>query len=106
MPFCGLARELGEPIESILRDSGDCETLARSEWSLHVSPPLALARRPRLTNLCLTTINSALPSSWEVVTTLDFEWDAIRGRRPYRWTMWVRINCSVNLVAQARPRAL
>jgi hypothetical protein len=28
-------------------------------------------------------------SSWEYVTTLDFELDIIRGRRPYQWTIWV-----------------
>ena len=27
--------------------------------------------------------------SWEIVTTLDYEWNVIRGRRPYRWTIWV-----------------
>src|SRR5260370_28403373 len=27
--------------------------------------------------------------SWEIVTTLDYEWSVIRGRRPYRWTIWV-----------------
>ncbi|KAH9984320.1 hypothetical protein BJV74DRAFT_848439 [Russula compacta] len=26
---------------------------------------------------------------WEFVTTLDYEWDVIRGRRPYRWTIWI-----------------
>ncbi|KAI0283528.1 hypothetical protein BC826DRAFT_193385 [Russula brevipes] len=26
---------------------------------------------------------------WEFVTTLDFEWSVIRGRRPYRWTIWI-----------------
>jgi len=26
---------------------------------------------------------------WEFVTTLDYEWSVIRGRRPYRWTIWV-----------------
>ncbi len=30
-----------------------------------------------------------LVSSWEFFTTLNFEWDVIRGRRPYRWTIWV-----------------
>jgi len=25
------------------------------------------------------------------VTTLDYEWNVIRGRRPYRWTIWVII---------------
>ena len=28
-------------------------------------------------------------SSWEFVTNLGFEWSIIRGRRPYRWTIWV-----------------
>ena len=27
---------------------------------------------------------------WELVTTLDYEWRVIRGRIPYRWTIWVR----------------
>jgi hypothetical protein len=27
---------------------------------------------------------------WEFVTTLDYEWKVIRGRIPYRWTIWVR----------------
>ena len=27
---------------------------------------------------------------WEFVTTLDYEWNVIRGRQPYRWTIWVR----------------
>jgi len=31
------------------------------------------------------------PSSWEFFTTLDYELDILRGRRPYRWTIWVRI---------------
>ncbi|KAH9964958.1 hypothetical protein BC827DRAFT_902809 [Russula dissimulans] len=26
---------------------------------------------------------------WEFVSTLDYEWGVIRGRRPWRWTMWV-----------------
>ncbi|KAH9990090.1 hypothetical protein BJV77DRAFT_1069111 [Russula vinacea] len=26
---------------------------------------------------------------WEFLSTLDFEWDVIRGHRPYRWTIWV-----------------
>ncbi|KAH9984717.1 hypothetical protein BJV77DRAFT_952471, partial [Russula vinacea] len=26
---------------------------------------------------------------WEFFTTLDYEWDVIRGNRPYRWTIWV-----------------
>jgi len=26
---------------------------------------------------------------WEFITTLGYEWSVIRGRRPYRWTIWV-----------------
>ncbi|KAH9957061.1 hypothetical protein BGW80DRAFT_231287 [Lactifluus volemus] len=26
---------------------------------------------------------------WELFITLDLEWSVIRGRRPYRWTIWV-----------------
>jgi len=26
---------------------------------------------------------------WEFLTTLDYEWDVFRGRRPYRWTIWI-----------------
>jgi hypothetical protein len=27
--------------------------------------------------------------SWEFITTLDYEWSVIQGRRRYRWTIWV-----------------
>ena len=30
------------------------------------------------------------PRSWEYFTTLDYEWSVLRGRQPYRWTIWVR----------------
>ncbi|KAI0281970.1 hypothetical protein BGY98DRAFT_156362 [Russula aff. rugulosa BPL654] len=26
---------------------------------------------------------------WEFFSTLDYEWDVIRGRRPYRWTVLI-----------------
>jgi len=26
---------------------------------------------------------------WEFFTTLEYEWDVLQGRRPYRWTIWV-----------------
>ncbi|KAI9453602.1 hypothetical protein F5148DRAFT_1289011 [Russula earlei] len=26
---------------------------------------------------------------WEFFTTLDYEWNILRGRRPYRWTIWI-----------------
>jgi hypothetical protein len=36
-----------------------------------------------------TNITWPSASSWEFFTTLDYEWDVIRGRRPYRWTIAV-----------------
>jgi hypothetical protein len=36
----------------------------------------------------LTMLNLPL-FRWEFFTTLDYEWSVIRGRRPYRWTIWV-----------------
>src|SRR5260221_12567741 len=30
-----------------------------------------------------------LQTRWEFFTTLGFEWRVIRGRQPYRWTIWV-----------------
>jgi hypothetical protein len=35
----------------------------------------------------------AYPSifSWEFFTTLDYEWSVFRRRRPYQWSIWVRI---------------
>jgi len=39
---------------------------------------------------------------WEFVTTLDYEWNVIRGRRPYRWTIWVytitRISTLIDII--------
>jgi hypothetical protein len=49
--------------------------------------PTALA-----SSLYVTTQSPPSVSSWEFFTTLGYEWDVIRGRRPYRWTIWV---CSV-----------
>jgi hypothetical protein len=31
-------------------------------------------------------------SSWEFVTTLDYEWNLFRRRRAFRWTIWVGDN--------------
>ena len=33
-----------------------------------------------------------MTTSWEFFTTLDYEWNVVRGRRPYRWTIWVCID--------------
>jgi hypothetical protein len=59
---------------------GGYEALAPHGWCIHVG----LHVLPRQPSLHLTT-----QPSWEFLTTLDHEWDVIRGHRPYRWTIWV-----------------
>jgi len=63
-------------------DSGSHEVLAYLGWSLHVSLSHCSGS--------LTIITRLSTSSWEFVTTLDYEWSILRGRRPYRWTIVVR----------------
>ena len=47
--------------------------------------------------------NATLTRSWEYLTTLEYEWGVIRGRRPYRWTIWVRRYTRFTLVYSATP---
>ena len=63
----------------------DVGALARPGWPLLVGLP----DRPPARSVS-TIITLRLASSWEFFTTLDYEWSAIRGHRPYRWTIWVR----------------
>jgi hypothetical protein len=44
--------------------------------------------------------------SWEFVTTLDYEWSVIRRHRPFRWTIWVRINALFLLARAGRWNSL
>ncbi|KAI0047200.1 hypothetical protein FA95DRAFT_1606294 [Auriscalpium vulgare] len=37
-------------------------------------------------------------SLWEIATTFDYELDVLRGKRPYRWTIWVHSSCRISLV--------
>jgi hypothetical protein len=57
------------------------ELLAHNKWDLYV-------RVLSCVDLSLSC-TSIRTSSWEYVTTLDFELDIIWGRRSYRWTIWV-----------------
>jgi hypothetical protein len=41
--------------------------------------------------------------SWEFFTNLDYELGIIRGRRPYRWTIWVRNNELCFRASRLRP---
>jgi hypothetical protein len=64
-------------------NSGAQGPLPYHSWYLHVRllcrVNFPLSRRP------------ILASSWEYLTTLDYEINIIRGRRPYRWTIVVSI---------------
>ena len=65
--------------------SGDDQAVAHRERSLHVSSSR------RISGTCHgASFNPILTPSWEFVTTLNYEWDVIRGRHPYRRTIWVR----------------
>ena len=48
---------------------------------------------PVVCGLYLATQSSPFDVSWEYLTALDYEWDVIRGKRPYRWTIWVCSLC-------------
>ena len=55
--------------------------LAPCGWFLYVGlPPIGYFAVP----MC------CIIYSWEYLITLDLEWNVIRGRRPHRWTIWVR----------------
>ena len=75
---------------SQLTSFGSCnvETLACCGRIVLVSLP----RRPLDSDNISNNNNPVLISSWEFVTTLDYEWSIVRGHRPFRWTIWVRIN--------------
>ncbi|KAI0062711.1 hypothetical protein BV25DRAFT_600558 [Artomyces pyxidatus] len=33
---------------------------------------------------------------WEFYTHLDFDWSIVSGKRPYRWTFWLYLNCRLS----------
>ena len=69
------------PIDENSLNSGSPGFLAHNKWDLCVRV---------LCCIDLPLLCTSIPtSSWEYVTTLDFELDIIRGRRSYQWTIWV-----------------
>ena len=68
-----------------LINSGTHEALARRRWCIYVCFPALLCLSPGL----YVSRHSPFASRWEFFTTLDYEWDVFRGRRPCRWTIWV-----------------
>ncbi|KAN0118718.1 hypothetical protein V8E52_004829 [Russula decolorans] len=71
---------------TIIRESGASipEVLEFCGWYLYVG----LALIGTLPFRCDNSILIGTPS-WEYMITLDYEWNVIRGRRPYRWTIWI-----------------
>ena len=63
-------------------DSGSVGLVACCGWTLPVC----------LSCWLIDNHNISIISSWEFVTTLDYEWSVIRGQRPFRWTIWVSID--------------
>ena len=68
--------------------------LSLEQWLLKSSGTFWLVSTCESFAFCFRTllhvIQTFFLSSWEFVTTLDYEWRVIRGRLPYRWSIWVR----------------
>jgi hypothetical protein len=83
------ALELGKSL-SVPSDSGTIKDVARLSWYLHVGP-LVVTIVVSLFESGDIAYSSHFPTgSWDFVTGLYYEWDVIRGRQTYRWTIWVR----------------
>ena len=80
-----LAPELGKSL-SVFSDSGAIKDVAYHSWYLHVGPLVMTIVRVR----DIASSSHFPTGSWEFVTSLHYEWDVIRGRQTYRWTIWVR----------------
>jgi hypothetical protein len=82
------ALELGKSL-SVPSDSGAIKDVAPLSWYLHVGP-LVVTCRVALRVRDIAYSNHLPTGSWDFVTSLYYEWDVIRGRQTYRWTIWVR----------------
>jgi hypothetical protein len=86
--FIAVFRIMERPTTGFLH-SDFYKALARRGWCFHVSLHLFFSR---------ITQSKLFLSRWEFTTTLDYEWRVFRGRLPYRWTIWVRIDRRLTLV--------
>src|SRR6266566_7530518 len=77
---------------------GSVENRACCGWTLLVCLPRRALDSHNISN----NNNLVLMSSWEFVTTLDYEWSVIRRHRPYRWSIWVRSDALFVLSCIAR----
>lgn len=83
-PFESYARRV-KSLMSLSLHSGAPHPLPYYKWYL----PVGLLM-PSSTCRSHLTISTVPTRSWEFFTNLDYEFSVIRGRRPYRWTIWVR----------------
>ena len=75
---------------SVSSDSGAIGDVVHRDWYLHVGP-LVVTIVVSLSKSGISRAQVIFPTgSWEFVTSLHYEWDVIRGRQTYRWTIWVR----------------
>jgi hypothetical protein len=95
-------------LPSFFFNSGNRKCLAHRGWYIYVSLVSLQSRYPASRALLdySTAAFRKSASSWEFFTTLDYEWDVIRGHRPYRWTIWVCTLLSgfINVTGTAQPQ--
>jgi hypothetical protein len=77
-------QELGAQSTHRSFHSGTREAQGDSTWLGHVGCLISVIA---LQASCV--FMSLSISSWEFVTTLDYEWNVFRGYRQYLWTIWV-----------------
>lgn len=79
--------------------SGTREAQGYNTWRIHVGCLIRLSRST-------PSIMSLFISSWEFVTTLDYEWSVFRGHRQYLWTIWVSSSRDVSFLIRVAYESL
>ena len=74
---------LGEPADFLQQGQWESSGMPSPGSTCVSAPP----RVPAALITYLIITNPCVISSWEFITTLEYEWSVIRGSRPYRWTI-------------------
>ena len=72
----------------------------------HTADGLYMWVCPISTRFAQALFSLPFTSSWEFVTTLDYEWSVFRGRRQFLWTIWVCSRETFGLGFVGRTRSL
>lgn len=84
--YCTFSDQFVNPMSSRLSyNSGCCEARSCCRRYLYVRS-LSYSGTHK-------TISAHKSPSWETVLTADFELEVLRGKKPYRWTIWVSLLC-------------